>query len=140
MGRPGLGGAPLSAGLTTAVTREPLCSALAQHADHPVEGIIGYINPPLTPEPTDPAPPSHPPVTPGPDEYTAGTWFYQTCTEVGFFRIPNPNATESIMSDLMTVDISRAQCGWWAHQQPKLEETRAKYLKPIADGATSMPE
>jgi hypothetical protein len=113
-----------------------LCSALAQHSEQPVDGLIGYMNPPLVAEDSDaqqPAP-GGPPVSAPAGAYIAGSWFYQTCTEVGFFRIPNPDREESILSELHTVDLSRIQCAQYVGQQPRIAETRARYLAPIAKG------
>jgi len=136
-----------------------LCSALAQHADEPLEGVIGFHRPPLVAEETDkPATPANddavtstgpgsegtakgteiptdPPI--GETLYEGRAWDYQTCTEVGFFMIPNPNREESIMSSLVTADASLARCRAQAQQLPKIAETRAAYLDPINAGTAS---
>ncbi|MBX3226706.1 MAG: hypothetical protein KIT84_39205 [Labilithrix sp.] len=134
-----------------------LCSALAQYADAPLEGLVGFIRPPLVEEETD-TPPAAPAIPaeatastgpgsqdasstnaaeqPDPNDplYRGGTWFYQTCTEVGFFTVPNPDRQESIMSELVTVERARTRCRAFARELPKIEETRATYLAPIANG------
>jgi hypothetical protein len=103
-----------------------ICAALAQHADHPFQGILGLWNPPLVSDPSDPAPTtaSTAAATPEPDVLGPGSqylhialkpeapdgngtgdahdrpffaWDYQVCTEMGFFFTANPDRTSSVM-------------------------------------------
>ena len=136
-----------------------LCSALAQHSDDPLEGLILYQRPPLVEEPTDAqhlGTPSgaHPSLLgPGSDDeavtppaseaaegdpldrpYQWNTWQYQECSEVGFFKVFNPNRQESIMTQSQDVEVARLRCQMYAGVLPSIEQTRATYLDPILNG------
>ena len=151
-----------------------LCSALAQHADNPIDGLLGYLQPPLVAEDTDAqhtpgaASAAHPeavstdvPVSFGPGSnaaaadgttappdtttatspedqpYRADMWSYQECSEMGFFKVFNPNREESIMTTSQDVEVARMRCQGIAGMLPPIEQTRATYLQPILDGQTS---
>jgi pimeloyl-ACP methyl ester carboxylesterase len=149
-----------------------LCSALAQHADDPIEGLILYGRPPLVEEPDDAQhmpPPggggAHPSLFgPGSDvemaaidiplganagagappvgdpldqPYKADMWSYQECSEVGFFKVFNPNREETIMTEAQDVDVARMRCQSIAGVLPPIEQTRAKYLDAIMAGQVS---
>lgn len=141
-----------------------LCSALAQYASDPIEGLIGYVRPPLVEEPGDDAnasgaivtalplvmlgpgsetvatdehaavPPTNTAGDPLDQPYEGDTWSYQECSEVGFFKVFNPNRDESIMSTSQDVDMARIRCQIQAQTQPRIEATRAHYLDPILNG------
>lgn len=141
-----------------------LCSALAQHADDPIEGLILYQRPPLVEEPGDAtqtpeAGSVHPSLLgPGSDAeanadvangdvappndgddlldepYRWSTWQYQECSEVGFFKVFNPNRQESIMTSSQDVEVARMRCQGYAGVLPPIEQTRATYLDPILNG------
>lgn len=164
--------------------QKALCSALTQHADDPLEGLILYQRPPLVAEPEDAqhTPPSgagahpeldlvaHPelawgfgpgsnvemstldapvaanaggagPGAPAGDPldqpYKGDTWSYQECSEVGFFKVFNPNREESIMTESQDVDVARMRCQGIAGVQPPIAESRAKYLDAIMAGQVS---
>jgi pimeloyl-ACP methyl ester carboxylesterase len=132
-----------------------LCAALEQERDHPVDGFAGYLNPPLvddgdgTPDAGTPdAPPTDHPVAtgaaiprlilpPARDNFAGSQWFYQVCTEVGFYQIHNPDRTQSIMSDLVTEDYWRDRCQELVGTAPAIASTRAAYVEPILRGEVS---
>jgi hypothetical protein len=133
-----------------------LCAALAQDPD-PLDGFAGYLNPPLVVDPNDPGngdggvPPPNAPVAnaaPVPprqmiphlaapttlDNFAGNEWFYQVCTEVGFYQIANPDRTQSILSDLATEDYWAAQCQQYVGTAPAIDATRAEFVQPLLDG------
>jgi pimeloyl-ACP methyl ester carboxylesterase len=132
-----------------------LCAALEQFSDEPLQGLIEYVNPPFAsdddpgPAPASPAaPPSGPTpsllgpggdadldlVAPSTDDFSTAQWFYQTCTEVGFFVVANPDHTQSVMPAGFDASSARASCTRSVHTLPDVATTRATYLDPIAQG------
>ncbi|MEO8703037.1 MAG: S28 family serine protease [Kofleriaceae bacterium] len=126
-----------------------LCAALLQEAD-PMDGFVGYLHPPLagtdetTPPigPTDPASTGPAPrgaivsplVVPGLDNFEGSEWFYQVCTEVGFYQIHNFDRTQSVMSDLVTERYWADQCTQFVGTVPAIEATRAAYVDELYRG------
>jgi pimeloyl-ACP methyl ester carboxylesterase len=116
----------------------PYCAALAQEAD-PVDGFGLYTQPPLVPN--DNPPPPAPPTTGTPPGASEGVgtnpytmWNWQTCTEMGFFEVANPNRELSVRSELDDGQAQIAQCTQYWHVTPNVDATRAEYFDPIANG------
>jgi pimeloyl-ACP methyl ester carboxylesterase len=132
-----------------------LCAALAQETD-PVQGFAEYLQPPLggTPSASPPSGPTvpnlpagkvpergqiisklaHPPAI---DNFAGAEWFYQVCTEVGFFQVYNPDRSQSVMSDLMSDQYWANQCMQYVGQLPATDATRSEYYAPLAAGQVS---
>ena len=111
------------------------CSALAQEPD-PVDGFGFYLMPPLVPDET-PAPP--PAATQPPTHEGVGTnyftmWNYQTCTEVGFYEISNPNRELSVMPEGVDGQSQVDDCQSFWHVTPNVDATRAEYFDAIKNG------
>jgi hypothetical protein len=118
------------------------CSDLAQDAN-PIDGLIGYANPPLT----DDAPSKTPaaklraqgdrfiPDSQGEPAFDA--WFYQTCAEVGLFTIANSDRKLSVMSDLIDASYYERGCDLAFHRRPNVAKTNATYFQPLAKGKVS---
>jgi hypothetical protein len=141
-------------------TRE-LCAALEQEADNPMDGFIGYLNPPLVEDPNDPTTGTAPaPATPDQaagalsannppvgipplkspaaiDSFSGYEWFYQVCTEMGFYQVYNVDRTLSVMADLITEDYWADQCRTFVGTTPDVERTRAEYLDPLLGGGVT---
>jgi hypothetical protein len=135
-----------------------LCAALQQEAD-PMDGFAGFLNPPLVVDPNDPSNNSDGGVAGGPgatggplppmamiprlrapdtsDNFAGNEWFYQVCTEVGFYQIANPDRAHSILSDLTTEDYWAAQCQQYVGTAPAIDATRAELVQPLLDGDVS---
>lgn len=136
------------------------CTALAQHAASPIDGIIAFMNPPLTsdPEDTTPAPPTDEPLSgglnpvgprgfprhlafvAGPEvtgDFAGFQWGYQVCTEVGFYQVANPDRTASVMQSSNDEAAYDARCDEFVHTRPDVAKTRATYYDPIAQGRVS---
>jgi pimeloyl-ACP methyl ester carboxylesterase len=129
-----------------------LCAALMQDAD-PVEGFIEYLYPPLVG--ADPMPPSGPtnPGSSGPaprgaiisklvapatiTDFTGSEWFYQVCTEVGFYQIHNVDRTQSIMADQITQQYWADQCQQMVGTAPAIAATRSEFVDPLDRGDVS---
>jgi len=78
------------------------------------------------------------PVSPGSDDDFSGSeWFYQVCTEVGFWQVFNPDRLQSVMSELNTEDNFRRDCLRYVGQIPDVALTRERYYAPIARGEAS---
>ena len=67
-------------------------------------------------------------------DFTGSEWFYQVCTEVGFYQIHNGDRTHSVMSDLITEKYWADQCDEFVGQQPAIDATRETYLAPLERG------
>jgi hypothetical protein len=124
-----------------------LCQSLQQHLDRPIDGIAAYYNPPLVPDDTPaPANPAAAAAAPddaiGPGENTddqlGRLWFYQVCTEMGFYEVKNPDRTLSIMSDLSPTEEEQDQrCVKLYQRKPDIDATRATYFEPLRTGHVS---
>ncbi len=129
-----------------------LCAALMQESD-PMMGFIEYLNPPLAGSPTLPSGPSTPiPTTQVPergqivsklvhpqtlDNFAGSEWFYQVCTELGFYQIHNPDRSQSIMSDLITEQYWADQCTQYVGNAPAIDATRSEYYDALTRGDVS---
>jgi hypothetical protein len=122
-----------------------LCAALLQETD-PMLGFQEYLHPPLvgntppgpdTPSST-PAPRgaivSHLVAPPSLGDFTGSEWFYQVCTEVGFYQIRNPDRMVSVESDLITEAYWADLCNQWIGQQPAIAATRSEFVDPLDRG------
>jgi pimeloyl-ACP methyl ester carboxylesterase len=134
-------------------TTRALCAALQQHAERPIDGLLAYLNPPLVPDepdagtppagdasaPTDTeegtlGPPDvDPPPAPG-TFYRGQPWLYQTCTEVGFFAVGNPDRSLSLKPEGLDESYFDRQCDQYVGRRPDIARTRAEYFEPIASG------
>ncbi len=138
-----------------------LCAALDQESAHPLDGMIQYINPPLAVDPNDtpdagvaatadagvattatattPSARSRIPdlVPPTKNDFSKSQWFYQVCTEVGFFQVHNPDRTNSIMSELVTEQYWKDRCLETVGTLPAIDKTRAEYFEPLKRGEVS---
>lgn len=133
-----------------------LCAALQQEQDNPINGFLGYLYPPVVSDPTPVGPPPGPTVpggSTGPvpagkivsplvapaslDNFSGSEWFYQVCTEVGFFQIHNGTRTQSIMSDLITQQYWSDQCQQLVSLQPDITDTRSEFVDALGRGDVS---
>jgi pimeloyl-ACP methyl ester carboxylesterase len=130
-----------------------LCAALEQDSD-PVQGFIEYLHPPLVgADPTTPNGPATPSTHPGlpkrgqiisplaaPDvlgDFTGNEWFYQVCTQVGFYQIKNTDRTQSVMADQITTQYWTNLCQQYVGQQPDIAGTRSEFTDPLDRGEVS---
>jgi pimeloyl-ACP methyl ester carboxylesterase len=130
-----------------------LCAALEQDSD-PTMGFIEYLHPPLvTEDPGAPSGPATPVSKPGvpkrgqiisklvpPDvlgDFTGNEWFYQVCTEVGFFQIKNTDRTQSVMGDGITTQYWTDLCAQYVGLQPNIAATRSEFVDPLDRGEVS---
>jgi pimeloyl-ACP methyl ester carboxylesterase len=143
-----------------------LCSALSQHDDAPLDGLVGYLHPPLVSD--DPPPPPQevdagdPDAAPPPapraslpfalakgdprsfmpairlpsatDSFAGSEWFYQVCTEVGFYQVKNPDRHQTVLSDLIDDGFFDRQCDQMVHRRPDVATTKATYYDPLLSG------
>jgi pimeloyl-ACP methyl ester carboxylesterase len=132
-----------------------LCAALEQEQANPIDGFMGYLYPPLAndPPPGSPAGPTVPGGPSGPvprgeivsslaapaqlTSFSGSEWFYQVCTEVGFYQIHNFDRTHSVMSDLITEQYWSDQCQQWVGTAPAIAATRSEFLDPLTRGEVS---
>lgn len=150
-----ISGAPRSAAQGGQTSR--LCAALLQHEQNPIDGIIAYYRPPLVPddEPTPPPSVAEPAtISLGPGDFArplpgeeeredwrvlGRAWSYQTCTEVGFFEVRNPDPAQSVES--AAADVTEAEydadCRDSWGTTPDIARTRAEYYAPLLDGRGS---
>ena len=135
------------------MTRQ-LCAALEQEQDDPVLGFSEYLYPPVvtdgSPQPATPPAPGQagPPVRQGAiiprlthpqalDNFQGAEWFYQVCTELGFYQVHNNNRTQSVMSDLITEQYWADQCKQWVDATPDIAGTRSEYVDALDRGDVS---
>ena len=133
-----------------------LCAALEQYPDMPITGFMGYLDPPLvmnvTPTaPQGPVPPpgvSDHPVPRGSiisklvapstsDDFLGSEWFYQVCTELGFYQIHNTAGSESVSSDLISQQYWADQCTQMVGTAPAVDATRSEFVDAIDRGDVS---
>jgi pimeloyl-ACP methyl ester carboxylesterase len=121
-----------------------LCAALLQDQDDPLLGVIEYLHPPIPgdPAPPNPAPPRGaimtalaPPASI--DNFSGSEWFYQVCTQVGFYQVHNVDRTQSIMSDLITERFWNDVCQSSVGTLPDIAATRAEFVDPLDRGEAS---
>ena len=134
-------------------TERQMCAALEQDAD-PVQGFIEYLHPPLVgADPGVPNGPASPITHPGPPKrgeiisklsapdvlgnFAGNEWFYQVCTELGFYQIKNTDRTLSIMGDLITTQYWTDQCQQYVGMQPNIAATRSEFVDPLDRGEVS---
>jgi pimeloyl-ACP methyl ester carboxylesterase len=119
------------------------CQALAQHDDEPLDGLIAYLVPPLVSEDAPPRRPVQRVMTPvglgvpGDDEEAdvGLLWFYQVCTEVGFFHVKNADRSLSVFGEFgPTEEDGTRGCELTFGRQPDIERTRATYFEPLRAG------
>jgi hypothetical protein len=77
------------------------------------------------PRPDDPPPAQ---------DFGWAAWFYQTCTEVGFFFQSNPDRTQSIMPPGIDDTADLASCQQVFQSRPDIAKTRATYYEPLLAG------
>lgn len=82
-------------------------------------------------------PPPAEPTDPLDQPFRWNTWQYQECSEVGFFKVFNPNRSESIMTETQDVEVARMRCQAYAGVLPPVSQTRATYVDPITNGQTT---
>ncbi|MFT3693365.1 MAG: S28 family serine protease [Kofleriaceae bacterium] len=132
-----------------------LCAALEQESD-PMTGFQEYLYPPIAG--VDPSVPNGPTAEPGthanpapsrgkiisklvaPDvlgDFTGNEWFYQVCTEVGFFQIKNSDRTQSIMADGITTQYWTDLCNQYVGKQPAIDATRTAFVDKLDQGMVS---
>ncbi len=126
-----------------------LCAALMQETD-PMQGFIEYLHPPLVTDssvPSGPASPN-PPSTPMPrgkifsklvapqtlDNFAGSEWFYQVCSELGFYQVHNADRSVSIMSDLITQQYWADQCTQYVGTAPSIDATHSEFYDGLARG------
>jgi hypothetical protein len=144
--------------------QQALCAALLQDANDVLEGFKEYLNPPLPGAPTTvtgtpgqlPAPHfSLPPGTLLPPGSTAlaapaaatstttladfhgNEWFYQVCTEVGFYQVKNTASNESVLSPLIDEAYWANECQQFVGTAPNVSATNATYYAPLAANQVS---
>src|SRR5262249_32944726 len=148
--------------------QQRLCAALQQHADSPMDGFVGYLNPPLADDPpadedagadasadasakAKPTSSGRPHLAPAPapdgqvrmarmqapavlDDFHGAEWFYQVCTEVGFYQVHNTDRTQTVLSSLIDQAYFDGQCKQVVGQTPNVAKTRATYYAPLLAG------
>jgi len=94
-----------------------------------------------------PAPPANTPAALGmqpmiaPDDtqqavdFHGSEWFYQVCTEVGFYQIHNTGSGGTVTSSLIDEQYWADQCAKWVSPTPPATaQTNATYYAPLAAG------
>jgi hypothetical protein len=71
------------------------------------------------------------------DDFTGSEWFYQVCTEVGFYQIYNPDRAVSVMSTFMDSAYYDAECEQFVGRTPDAATAKATYFAPIKAGKVS---
>ena len=71
------------------------------------------------------------------DNFQGSEWFYQVCTEVGFYQIHNFDRTHSVMSDLITEQYWADQCQKRVGTAPSIAATRSEFVEPLNRGDVS---
>ncbi len=71
------------------------------------------------------------------DDFTGYEWYYQTCTEVGFYPIYNPDRAVSVESSLIDSAYYDAECTEYVGQTPDAAAANATYFAPIKAGKVS---
>jgi pimeloyl-ACP methyl ester carboxylesterase len=116
-----------------------LCAQLAQSPDQPLQGVISYAASIAPPKALGPA--HFMPPTVAPDDAHATSdgimWFYQVCSELGFYQTHSLDQSQSIMSWLIDEDYWSAACQAFSGQAPAIDATRAAYYQAIHDGQVS---
>ena len=129
------------------------CAAAAAHPGDPLTGIAAYSNPPMdtdagaaglrfsvdgrvtstTLKPKHLAMPRaiRPAVA---DDFTGAEWYYQVCTEVGFYQIYNPDRSLSVTETYDTAAYNDAGCEQFTGTTPDPTADRAEYFLPIKAG------
>jgi pimeloyl-ACP methyl ester carboxylesterase len=129
-----------------------LCAALQQDSD-PMMGFAEYLRPPLVgADPTVPNGPTTPSTHPGVPsrgaiisrlaapalgDFTGNEWFYQVCTEVGFYQVHNPDRSQSVMADQITQAYWADMCQQYVGMQPDIAATRSAYVDALDRGDVS---
>ena len=133
-----------------------LCAALEQETD-PSVGFAEYLNLPLVGDDSMPAAgppaPSTPSDQPAPpvgriipnllvppttlDNFAGNEWFYQVCSEVGFFQVHSTDRTHSIMSTLITESYWSGLCDEYVGKQPATDATRSEFVDALNRGDTT---
>jgi hypothetical protein len=67
-------------------------------------------------------------------DFAGSEWFYQVCTEVGFYQIHNPDRTQTVLSDLIDEAFFDKACDGFVHSRPDVDKTRAEYFEPLLSG------
>ncbi len=140
-------------------SQDDFCQAMQANASNPIQGVIQAYTP--APDPDAGAGaigdagaaarkaiavtshstqhhafqrPVHPAVL---DDFTGYEWFYQTCTEVGFYPIYNPDRAVSVESNLINAAYYDAQCTAWVGQTPNATAANTTYFQPFKAGKVS---
>ncbi len=71
------------------------------------------------------------------DNFAGSEWFYQVCTELGFYQVHNPDRSQSIMSDLITDAYWANQCAQYVGKAPAIDATRSEFYDALARGDVS---
>jgi pimeloyl-ACP methyl ester carboxylesterase len=118
-----------------------LCAQLAQVPDQPLQGVVAYAAAGAQPRPTTLGPSRFMPPTVAPDDANSQSdgvmWFYQVCSELGFFQTHSLDQGNSIMSWLIDEDYWTAVCQGFSGMEPAVDATRATYYQPIHEGRVS---
>jgi hypothetical protein len=133
------------------------CASLAANPSDPLQGIALYNNPPAdtdagasgsirfsvtgratstTLKPKHLAMPrAIRPETA--NDFTGAEWYYQVCTEVGFYQIYNPDRTMSVTETYDTSAYNDIGCQQFTGTTPDPTQDRATYFLPIKAGKVS---
>lgn len=118
-----------------------LCAAIAQNPAQPLLGVIAYNSPSATPRPANPhlAPGAVMPplLAPHLASFQGSEWFYQVCTEVGFYQTHSLDQGNTILSWLIDEQFWADQCQTYVGTQPAIAETRAAYVDALDQGEVS---
>jgi hypothetical protein len=68
------------------------------------------------------------------DNFAGSEWFYQVCTELGFYQVRNYDRSQSVMSDLVTEQYYATQCQQFLGQAPAIAATRSDYVDALYRG------
>jgi hypothetical protein len=77
------------------------------------------------------------PRRPGDFNDEGAAWFYQVCTELGFYQVHNTDRSRSVSSDLIDEKYWNDACLQIASSTPDIARTRAEYTDPILRGEAS---
>ena len=69
--------------------------------------------------------------------YAGNEWYYQVCTEVGFYQIANADRNVSVAPDSSNLAFWEAGCKAFTGGAPKVTTTNRTYYQPIVDGKAS---
>jgi len=116
-----------------------LCASLANHRDQPLDGVIAYVAGTGTQPHAALAPGKVMPVLAAPagDNFAGAEWFYQVCSEVGFYQTHSLDQGHTVMSWLIDEAYWADQCQTWVGTQPAIAQTRASYVRALDDSEVS---